>query len=169
MILFLDKNWCTATRDKAVLTLFGVPEWVAEDIREYGTKYCCSYQRFGKGIKLGTYRCEGMGGARNFTVETYPCIDANGKDFILNIDDISGVKLPLVCLRRYVGGSIHYDILVRNYRYMLDVARKAKCREYCVLDEGGRVIVFGSDLLRVVDNWALLMRNRNITMLSVLV
>jgi hypothetical protein len=169
MILFLDENGCTTTRDKAVLTLFGVPDWVAEDIREYGTRYCCSFQRFAKGIKLGTYRCEGMRGARNFTVETYPCIDANGRDFALNIDDINNIRLPLVCMRRYVGGSVHYKTLIRNYQHMFNIAKRAVCEGYCVLDEAGKIVVFGSDLFSVVDSWAMLMRRRDITMLSVLV
>jgi hypothetical protein len=169
MILYLDRDGCVAASDKAVSVLFGVPDWVGEDIREYGTKYCCSRIFSKGGERYGIIRCEGMGGARNFTVETYPCIDFHGRDFVLNVGNIFDAKLPLVCLRRRVGGSIDYHILVRNYRYMLDVARGARCRGYCVLDEGGRVVVFGDDLLKVVDSWALLMRNRAVTLLSVLV
>jgi hypothetical protein len=169
MILFLDRDGCVVSRDKAVSTLFGVPDWVGEDIREYGTKYCCRRVFSGTRKELGIIRCEGMGGARNFSVETYPCLDGWGKEFVFNVGNILDAKLPLVCMRRRVGGTIDYHILVRNYRYMLDIARGARCRGYCVLDEGGKVVVFGDDLFNVVDSWAVLMRNKAITLLSVLV
>ena len=169
MILYLDKDGCVTTRDKAVVVLFGVPGWVAEDIREYGTKYCCYRVFSGTREEWGGIRCEGMRGARNFGVETYPCIDFHGREFVLNIGNIFDARLPLVCVRRRIGGSLDYNILVRNYRYMLDIARKAKCRGYCVFDEAGRMVVFGDDLLKVVDSWAMLMRNKSITLLSVLV
>lgn len=172
MILFLDKDWCTTTRDKAVHILFGVPDWVAEDIQTYGTRYCCKRVYSGRGVELGLIRCEGMRGARNFTVETYPCIDYRGTNFVLNLGNIFDVRLPLVCLRRYVGRWIDRDALTRNYHNMLDVAEKvartSRCRGYCVFDENGRVVVFGSDLLEVVDNWVKLMRRKDITLLSVL-
>jgi hypothetical protein len=60
-------------------------------------------------------------------------------------------------------------VVKANYGRMLDIAKRAKCRGYCVLDEAGRVVVFGDDLFSVVDNWAWLMRIRSITMWSVLV
>ena len=66
MILYLDRNWCVTARDEAVRVLFGVPDWVGEDIREYGTQYCCKRIYGGKGDRLGLIRCEGMRGARNF-------------------------------------------------------------------------------------------------------
>jgi len=169
MILYLDEAGCTTTRDKAVSVLFGVPEWVGNDIMEYGTKYCCEIMRPGRGKRLGIYRCEGMRGARNFTVDTYLCIDYFGRDFVLNEGNILDVRLPLVCMGRRVGGYLDSDALLRNYRYMLDVAKKANCKGHCVLDEAGRVVVFGDDLFNVVDNWAMLMRNKSITLFSVLV
>jgi hypothetical protein len=94
----LDKNGCVTARDKAVRVLFGAPDWVAEDIREYGTRYCCSYVY--SAAKWGVIRCEGMGGARNFTVDTYLCFDANGREFVLNRDDIANVVRPLVCMAK---------------------------------------------------------------------
>jgi hypothetical protein len=169
MILYLDKDWCVTTRDKAVYVLFGVPDWVAEDIKEYGTQYCCKRIFGGTSVRWGVIRCEGMRGMRNFSMETYPCLDSQGKEFVLNMDDVVGAVGPLVCMRRHVGGHLRYDELVKNYRYMLDIAKRAKCRGYCVLDERGRVVVFGNDLYAVVDNWAKLMRSRSITLLSVLV
>jgi len=168
MYLFLDKDLCMTDRDKAVFTLFGVPDWVGEDIREYGTRYCCSRVFSGK-RDWGIFRCEGMRGARNFTVETYICIDGQGKEFVLNRDDVVVAVGPLVCARREFGGKINYDALINNYGRMLDVAKRVKCKGYCVLDESGRVVVFGSDLYSVVDSWVKLMRNRSITLLSVLV
>ncbi|MFZ8857898.1 MAG: hypothetical protein ACO2O1_06625 [Candidatus Caldarchaeales archaeon] len=171
MILYLDKDWCTTTKDKAVHTLFGISDWVAEDIREYGTQYCCKRLYGGRGVELGLIRCEGMRGARNFVVETYPCLDYYGKNFTLNLDDILGAVIPLVCVRRSVGGKLDRDALVRNYRYMLDVAREVgrTCRGYCVFDEAGRLVVFGGDIYEVVDSWVRLMRSKSITLLSVLV
>jgi hypothetical protein len=168
MLLYLDKEGCTTTRDKAVSMLFGVPDWVAEDIREYNTRYCCSRVLRGR-RDWGIIRCEGMRGARNFTVETYLCLDGQGKEFVLNRDDVTTAVGPLVCARREFGGKINYNALINNYRHMLDVAKRAKCKGYCVLDEDGRVVVFGDDLYSVVDSWVMLMRNRSITMLSVLV
>ncbi len=172
MILYLDKDGCTTTRDKAVSVLFGVSDWVDEDIREYGTRYCCQRIYSGTSIRWGIIRCEGMRGMRNFVVETYPCIDFHGRDFTLNMGNILDAKLPLVCIRRRIGGQLDYNALVRNYRYMLDIARgdvARRCKGYCVLDETGKVVVFGSDLFEVVDSWVKLMRSRSITLLSVLV
>ena len=169
MILFLDKDWCVTTRDKAVYTVFGVPDWVAEDIREYGTKYCCNRVVSGTSEKYGSIRCEGMRGARNFSVETYPCLDGQGREFVLNRDDVVSAVGPLVCMRREVGRKLNYNELIRGYSYMMNIAKKAKCKGYCVLDENGKVVVFGDDLFNVVDSWATLMRNKSITLLSVLV
>ena len=171
MILYLDKDWCATTRDEAVRVLFGVPDWVTRDVEEYGTKYCCKRLYGGRGVELGLIRCEGMRGARNFVVETYPCLDYQGRDFTLNLDDILGAMVPLVCVRRNVGGGVNRDALVRNYRYMLDVVREVggRCRGYCVFDEAGRLAVFGGDLYEVVDSWVKLMRSKSITLLSVLV
>jgi len=168
MILYLDREGCTTTRDKAVFVLFGVSDWVGEDIREYGTRYCCRRVLYGK-RDWGIFRCEGMRGARNFTVETYMCIDGQGKEFVLNRDDVVTAVGPLVCMRRDVGGKFKYDVLVNNYERMLDIAKRVKCKGYCVLDESGRMVVFGDDLYSVVDSWVKLMRNRSITLLSVLV
>jgi hypothetical protein len=171
MILYLDKDWCITDRDKAVRVLFGVPDWVGEDIKEYGTKYCCKRVYSGTSVELGIIRCEGMRGARNFVVETYPCLDYHGRDFTLNLGNILDAKLPLVCIRRGVGGGLNRNALIRNYRYMLDVVREVvrTCRGYCVFDEAGRVVAFGGDLYEVVDSWVKLMRSKNITLLSVLV
>jgi len=169
MILYLDKDGCVTTRDKAVVVLFGVPGWVAEDIREYGTKYCCYRVFSGTREEWGGIRCEGMRGARNFHVETYPCLDGQGKEFVLNRDDVVSAVGPLVCIRRGVGRKLNYDELIKGYSYMMNIAKKAKCKGYCVLDENGKVVVFGDDLFNVVDSWATLMRNKSITLLSVLV
>jgi len=169
MILYLDKEGCVTTRDKAVSMIFGVPDWVSSDIAEYGTKYCCYRVFGGTRERWGSIRCEGMRGARNFSVETYPCLDGQGREFVLNRDDVVSAVGPLVCMRRGVGRKLNYNELINGYRRMMDIARKAKCRGYCVFDEAGRMVVFGSDLFSVVDSWAMLMRNRSITLLSVLV
>ena len=51
---------------------------------------------------------------------------------------------------------------------MLRIAEKAKCRN-CVVDEYGRVVVFGGDLFEVVDRWVVLMKRKAVTPISVLV
>jgi len=170
MILFLDKDWCVTTRDKAVDMLFGVPEWVAEDIREYGTKYCCSYEwgaasTYGWGV-VSFVRCEGMRGARGFTVDAFACIDGEGRPFVLNRDSIVGRRRPFVCIRKY--GTLRYSDLADRYGNMLKIAEKVKCRN-CVVDEYGRVVVFGDDMFEVVDRWVMLMKRKAVTPISVLV
>ena len=173
MILYLDEKGCVTARDKAVSVLFGVPDWVVEDIREYGTRYCCS--RVGKGEKaekwgvVGHVDCVGMGGARGFSVDAFPCIDGSGRPFVLNRDDMRVVKLPLVCLRRSPQGRFDYWVLEGRYRGLVEVAERARCSGYCVLDWYGSVVVFGGDLFDVVDNWVKLMRRKAISMVSVLV
>jgi hypothetical protein len=169
MILYLDENGCATTRDRAVFTLFGVPEWVGKDIAEYGTKYCCWFKRIDKRTRLGTYECSGMMGVRNFTVETYMCRTASGRDFVLNVDDISSAELPLVCMRRYSGRYSRYDVFNRWYGHMLNIVKSSKCKNHCVIDEDGRIVVFGDDLYKVVDSWATLMRKKSISVISVLV
>jgi hypothetical protein len=171
MYLFLDKDWCVTDRDKAVDVLFGAPDWILDDIREYGTKYCCSYEwraavAYGWGV-VSFVKCRGMGGAREFSVDAYPCIDGERKKFVLNRDSIVGRKRPLVCARRYIS-QFKYNVLIDRYDDMVRIAEKAKCRN-CVVDEYGRVVVFGSDLLDVVDRWVLLMRRKAITPVSALV
>ena len=173
MILYLDKDWCVTTRDKAVDVLFGVPDWVSGDIAEYGTKYCCRFSGVGGrtarwGV-VGHVRCEGMEGARSFAVDMFPCIDGEGRAFVLNRDGISGVKLPLVCLRRSPRGGLQYDVLVGRYSDLVKIAKRAKCSGYCVLDEYGFVAVFGPDLFAVVDSWVKLLRSKTISLVSVLV
>ncbi len=168
MILFLDKDWCVTTRDKAVDVLFGVPDWILDDIREYGTRYCCSYEwrasvAYGWGV-VSFVRCSGMGGAREFSVSAFPCIDGERKRFVLNRDSILSRRRPFVCARKHD----RYDVLVDRYDYMVKIAERARCRN-CVVDEYGRVVVFGGDLFEVVDKWVLLMRRKVITPISVLV
>ena len=173
MILYLDREGCVTTRDRAASVVFGVPDWVVEDMREYGTRYCCGFSGVGGrtarwGV-VGYVRCEGMGGARGFTVDTFPCIDGDGRAFVLNRDNISGVKLPLVCLRRNPRGGLPYEILVDRYRGLVEIARRARCSGYCVFDEYGSVAVFGPDLFTVVDSWVKLLRSKTISLVSVLV
>jgi len=173
MILFLDEDGCITTRDKAVNVLFGVPDWVAEDIREYGTRYCCGFGRVGErtsgwGI-VSLVRCEGMGGARSFFVDEFPCMDGLGRGFVLNRDSMFNVRLPLVCLRKTKGGGFRYEVLMDRYRNLVEIARRARCSGHCVLDEYGSVAVFGSDLFSVVDGWVKLMRGKTISLVSVLV
>jgi len=171
MYLFLDEKGCV-TKDKAVSILFGVPDWVAEDIREYGTKYCCYTERgvkVGKWGAVGHVNCVGMGGARSFVVDMFPCIDGDGRAFVLNRDSIFGARLPLVCLRRSPEGRFDYWMLENRYWDLVEIAKKAKCSGYCVLDWYGSVVVFGSDLYSVVDSWVKLMRYKNISVVSVLV
>jgi hypothetical protein len=173
MYLFLDEKGCVTTRDKAVEVVYGLPDWVEEDIREYGTRYCCKLYR--KGGETGRWgvlwiiRCEGMGGARIVYTEMFPCIDGDGKEFVINRDNISIAKLPLVCLRRDPHGNFEYKKLIDRYQYMLEVAKKARCSGYCVLDWYGSVVVFGSDLHSVIDNWVKLMKRKTISVVSVLV
>ena len=173
MYLFLDGRGCVTTRDKAVSVIFGAPDWVVEDMREYGTKYCCGFSSVGgkttKWDVVGYVRCEGMGGARGFTVDTFPCIDGDGWAFVLNRDGISGVKLPLVCLRRNPKGGLQYDVLVDRYGDLVKIAKRARCSGYCVFDEYGSVAVFGPDLFTVVDSWVRLLKNKTISLVSVLV
>jgi hypothetical protein len=166
MILYLDERMCVTTRDKAVHVLFGVPDWVAGDIMEYGTRYCCGYVYERGNVKWNIIRCEGMGGARNFTVDTYLCFDARGREFVLNRDDVANIVRPLVCMARRLSTRLSIET---NYRYMLNIAEKVRCRGYCVVDEEGEVVVFGDDLFDVLDAWVKLMRSRNITTWSVLV
>jgi hypothetical protein len=171
MYLFLDKDWCVAARDRAVDVLFGVPDWVKSDIEEYGTRYCCSYEWraakvYGWGV-VSFVRCSGMRGAREFSVDAFPCIDGEGKYFVLNRDSIIRRKRPFVCARKH-GLKFRYDLLLDRYSDMVKIAERARCRN-CVLDEYGRVVVFGGDLYEVVDGWVVLMKRKVITPISVLV
>jgi hypothetical protein len=166
MILYLDERGCVTDMSNAKRVLFGVPDWVFMDIREYGTRYCCRYIYEAERVKWGGLMCEGMGGARVFTVDTFWCIDGRGRGFVLNRDDVAGIVKPLVCVRQRLKTT---STVEANYRYMLNIAKKIKCRGHCVVDERGEVVVFGSDLLTVLDSWATLMRRRDITMWSVLV
>jgi hypothetical protein len=145
--------------------LFGVPDWVSGDIREYGTKYCCYYVYDAARVKWGRWRCEGMGGARNFIVDMFLCIDGRGREFVLNRDNVANIVRPLVCMARHVDAYL----IEANYRRMLNIAKKVRCRGYCVVDERGEVVVLGGDLLTVLDSWATLMRRRDITTWSVLI
>jgi hypothetical protein len=158
-------------RDRAVDVLFGVPDWVAEDMREYGTRYCCSYEwraakAYGWGV-VSFVKCSGMGGAREFSVSVFPCIDGERRRFVLNRDRIVGRRKPIVCARKH-DIAFRYDVLVDRYDDVVKVAERAGCRN-CVVDEYGRVVVFGGDLYEVVDQWVLLMRRKVITPLSALV
>ena len=171
MILYLDKDWCVTTRDKAVDVLFGVPDWVADDVREYGTKYCCSYEwraakTYGWGV-VSFVRCSGMGGARVFSVSVFPCIDGDRGRFVLNRDSIIGRRRPFVCARKH-DVAFKYDVLVDRYGDAVRVAERARCSN-CVVDEYGRVVVFGSDLYDVIDRWVVLMKRKAVTPISVLV
>jgi hypothetical protein len=171
MILYLDKDWCVTTRDKAVDVLFGVPDWVAEDIKEYQTRYCCSYEwraavAYGWGV-VSFVRCSGMGGAREFSVDAFPCVDGDRRAFVLNRDSVIGRRRPFVCSRKH-GLKFRYVDLVDKYGDMVKVAERARCRS-CVVDEYGRVVVFGSDLFEVIDKWVVLMRRKVVTPISVLV
>jgi hypothetical protein len=173
MFLFLDSNGCVTSRDNAVNVVFGVPDWIVEDIKEYGTKYCCRYggpgPRTGEWDYVGYVRCEGMGGARSFSIDAFPCIDGDGRAFVLNRDSIFGVKLPLVCVRRSRKGRLMYEALVDRYRNLIEIAKRIKCNGHCVLDEYGSVAVVGSDLFNVIDNWVKSMKSKAISLVSVLV
>ena len=159
------------TRDRAVDVLFGVPDWILDDIKEYGTRYCCSYEwraakAYGWGV-VSFVRCSGMGGAREFSVDAFPCVDGERKLFVLNRDSIIGRRRPFVCARKH-GLKFQYDVLVDRYGDMVKVAEKAGCRN-CVVDEYGRVVVFGGDLFDVIDRWVVMMKRKMITPISVLV
>jgi len=173
MYLFLDDRGCVTTRDKAVKVVFGLPDWVAEDIAEYGTKYCCGYggsgSRTDKWGYVGYVRCEGMGGTRSFSVDAFPCIDGDRRAFVLNRDSIFNVKLPLVCLRRNPGGRFNYDLILDRYNDLIEIAKKSRCRGHCVLDVYGSVVAFGDDVFDVVDEWVKLMRSKIVSEVSVLV
>jgi hypothetical protein len=171
MILYLDKNWCVVAGDRGVDMLFGAPDWVAEDIREYGTRYCCSYEwkaakAYGWGV-VSFVKCSGMGGARGFSVDAFPCIDGERRRFVLNRDSIVGRRRPFVCARKH-GLKFEYNVLVDRYSDVVRVAEKVGCRN-CVVDEYGRIVVFGGDLYNVIDSWVLLMKRKIITPISVLV
>jgi len=173
MYLFLDEKGCVADKDKAVSVLFGVPDWVAEDIREYRTRYCCYHTGIGERVKkwgaVGHVNCVGMGGARSFAVDAFPCIDGGGRAFVLNRDNVRVVKLPLVCVRRDPGGRFDYRELEDRYWNLVEIARRTRCSGHCVLDWYGSVVVFGSDLYDVIDSWVKLMRRKIVSMVSVLV
>ena len=173
MILYLDEKGCVVAKDKAVYVLFGVPDWVDEDIREYGTRYCCYHTGIGERVKkwgaVGHVNCVGMGGARSFSTDAFPCIDGSGRAFVLNRDNVRVVKLPLVCIRRDPGGRFEYRVLEDRYWNLVEIAKRARCSGHCVLDMYGSVVVFGSDLYTVVDSWVKLMRSKIVSMVSVLV
>jgi hypothetical protein len=148
-----------AARERAVDVIFGLPDWMLEDIRS-GVKYCCvrimaSMTRYGP---MGRVRCIAMRGARVVEADMFPCIDGTGRKYVLNRDGGLGIERlrPLVCLGR------GYEKLERRYGEMMEIARRARaaCRKYCVVDEYGYVLVAGDDMYEVVDRWARLMSRR---------
>jgi hypothetical protein len=171
--IFINGEGCMAPRERAVDVIFGLPEWVVEDIRS-GVKYCCSRVRAGAAGRfgpMGRVRCVAMRGARVVEADMHPCIDGTGRAFVINRDrglDIERMR-PLVCLGRGRRWKYEYDKLERRYGEMLEIARRARavCRKYCVVDEYGYVVVFGDDIYEVVDGLAKLLSRQ--AMLAVLV
>ena len=145
-------------RRRAVDVVYGLNDWVSEDIREYGTRYCCR----DKGNRV---ECRGMGGARVAYAYMSTCVDKDGRIFIVNKDNGLNiwVRFPLACFSEY---KYPKYLDVDKVRYMVDLIKKAVktgCRGYrhCVLNEKMEIVAFASGedaAYDIVDKFMLMVR-----------
>jgi hypothetical protein len=162
MYLFLDEEGCVTDRSRAVDVVYGFNEWVREDIKEYGTKYCCRDE--GNRVK-----CRGMGGARMAHAYMSTCVDKDGKIFIVNKDNGLNiwVRFPLACFAEY---KYPKYLDADRVRYMVDLIKKATrigCgrHRHCVFNEKMEIVAFasGGDAgYDIVDKFMLMARYKAI-------
>jgi len=161
MYLFIGWNGCIIDRRWAANVIYGLGEWVREDILEYGTKYCCE--------RRGTYvECVGMGGARVAYAYVATCVDKDGRIFIVNKDNGLNVwvRFPLACF-----AELKYQkyLTIDKVRYMVDLIKKAAeigCRHrHCVFNERMELVAFSNKEdagYDVVDKFMLMARRKAI-------
>lgn len=162
--IFVDREGCVTGREGAVDVIYGLPDWIAEDVKQ-GVRYCCTRRSFGTVGKygpMGRVRCIALHGARIVEADMHPCIDGTGRPYVLNRDTGLNIELrrPLVCLGRGGRWRYEYEKLEKRYEEMLEIARRARAicrRKYCVVDEYGYVTITGDDIYEVVDKWARIM------------
>jgi hypothetical protein len=159
MYLFIDWHGCVTERHRAVNVIYGLSDWVHEDILEYGTRYCCE--------RIGTYvECVGMRGARVAYAYMATCIDRDGQIFIINRDNglHIWVRFPLACFAKL---KYTQSLSKDQIRYMVDLIKRAEktgCRHRrCVFNERMEVVAFsnredaGYD---IVDKFMLMARRK---------
>jgi hypothetical protein len=155
MYLFLDRNGCVTDRNRAVDVVYGLNEWVREDIEEYGTNYCCRDR--------GSYvECRGMRGARIAYAYLVTCIDRWGRIFIANKDNGLNMegRLPLACLGRYK--RVVYTDEVTYALKLMEKAVRIGCggHRHCIFDDSLKIVAFSDDVYDIVDKYMLMARHK---------
>jgi hypothetical protein len=161
MYLYLGGDGCTAVSKNAERMVFGVSDWVLDDLVYYGSVVCC--RDVGDGVV-----CTG-GATKKTTHAPYiPCVDVKGRAFIINKD--SGLdleeRLPMACFsykRVVTSGDVRYAV-DKIYEAFRSFIRK----KHLIVDEDMTVLGFSEDAVKAVDTYVRMVKNKSVKNLVVI-
>jgi hypothetical protein len=154
MYLYLGGDGCTTVSKNAKRVVFGVSDWVLDDLVYYGSVVCC--KDVGDGVV-----CTGGATKKTTRVPYIPCVDVKGRVFIINKD--SGLdleeRLPMACF------SYAKTVTSRDVKYAVDVINKVYGafirKKHLIVDEEMNVLGFSSEAIKAVDMYVKMVKNKS--------
>jgi hypothetical protein len=162
MYLHLGRDGCVSASKDAVRVVFGLGDWVLDDLVYYGSSVCC--RNADDGVV-----CTGLATKRVAYVPYIQCIDREGRSFVINKD--SGLdleeRMPVACFphkRTITNEDVEYAV-----NKMYEPLRTFIRKKHVVVDEGMNVLGFSSEAFNVVDVCVRMVKNKFVKGLVVVI
>jgi hypothetical protein len=154
MYLFIDEKGCSTTSRDAKAVVFGLRDWILTDLVVHGASICC--ERVGSGVV-----CRSTARRKVTRAPFVTCVDWQGRLYVLNKDsglDI-GERLPMACF------SYKNVVTWGDVRYAAEKMREAFRRfiraKRLVVDQDMNVVAFSSEVVKVVDTYVKMVKNKS--------
>ena len=161
MYLFIDERGCSTTSRDAKAVVFGLGDWILTDLVVHGATICC--ERVGSGVV-----CRSTASGRVTRAPFVTCVDWQGRLYVLNKDsglDI-GERLPMACFSYknvLTWGDVKYAV-----EKMGEAFRRFVRANRLVVDEDMKILAFSSEVVKVVDAYVKMVKNKSVKDLVVI-
>jgi len=159
--LYLGGDGCTVVSRDAKRVVFGLRDWVLDDLVYYGSAVCC--RDVGDGVV-----CRGVATKRVTRVPYVQCVDREGRGFVINRDSGLDVeeRLPVACFsykKVLTGEDVRYAV-----NKMYEAFRSFIRKKHLIVDEGMNVVGFSSEAVKAVDMYVKMVKNKSVKDLVVI-
>ena len=161
MYLYLGEDGCTTVSKNAKRMVFGLRDWVLDDLVVYGAVVCC--ENVGDRVM-----CKSSARKKVTYAPLIPCVDREGRGFVINKDSGLDIeeRLPMACFsykKVLTGEDVRYAV-----NKMYEAFRSFIRKKHLIVDEGMNVLGFASEAIKAVDMYVRMVKNKSVKDLVVI-
>ena len=161
MYLYLGEDGCSTSSRDAKRVVFGLRDWVLDDLVVYGAVVCC--ENVGDRVM-----CKSSARKKVTYAPLIPCVDREGRGFVINKDSGLDIeeRLPMACFsykKVLTGEDVRYAV-----NKMYEAFRSFIRKKHLIVDEGMNVLGFASEAIKAVDMYVRMVKNKSVKDLVVI-